>query len=299
MTFGKAREPPALESKEDLRALLERMNCVRTTVSDERRIAQYLMSTDPSTIEFEVQPSNTLWCMAYMIKMYAQLKVSGEQLVEFLNLEASFLQMKATMNPDALKNLQETGDLCKPGAGLFTEPVLNAFFERHFGEECLKSVPITGWKIRGSRKAYVANAEDREAVNQAFEEADALMVHYGGSVGHWATPALRTTLVDMFPDRDDDTIVFNMDGCPGAGVKAPCFAKPGVPNPPSVYDTPGMFGSDSTVHPTRVMYAVLDTARLKHVDTMLSSMSIKQYALPRTHIYKPPPLPYPPLPDSP
>ena len=295
MTSRKARSEAAVGGPDELRALLERTDHGRMSVSDERNIARILMRMDPKVIEFEAQPPATLWCMAFMIKMFLQLKVQGSQLVAFLNLEASFLQQKASMNPGAYQNLMDTGSLSTP-EGLFKEPVLNAFFERHFGEDSLKSVPLTGWKLRGARKAYVPNAVDREAVNLAFEDGDALMAHYDGGCGHWATPALRATLVDIVAERDEDTIVFNMDGSQGAD--APCFAKPGVPNPQSVYDTPGLFGSDATVQPTRVLYAVVDPEDLECVDKMLSSMSTEQYALRLTHICKPPPLPSPPLPDS-
>lgn len=291
MTTRKAASEVAVGGPDELCALLERMDHGRISLSDERKIARLLMSMDPKIIEFEAQPPATLWCMAFMIKMFLQLKVPGSQLVEFLNLEVSFLQQKASRNPSAWQSLIDTGSLSTP-EGLFTEPVLNAFFERHFGEDSLKSVPLTGWKLRGTRKAYVANSVDREAVNKAFEDGDALMAHYDGGCGHWATPALRATLSDIVADRDDDTIIFNMDGSQGAD--APCFAKPGVPNPHSVYDTPGLFGSDATVHPTRVLYAVVDQEDLERVDKMLYSMTTEQYA-PRLQAT----LPSPPLPDSP
>jgi hypothetical protein len=296
MTGRKTWSKAAVNSLDDLRALLERTDHGRTSVNDERNIARILMSTEPKVIEFEAQPPDTLWCMAFMIKTFAQLQLPGSQLVSFLNLEAAFLQRKASMDPSTYQNLMETGSLCS-NDGLFKEPVLNAFFERHFGDDCLKSVPLTGWKVRGARKSYVCNSDDREAVNEAFEEADALMAHYDGGCGHWATPVLRTTLVELFPDRDDDSIIFNMDASQGAN--APRFAKPGVKNPPSVYDTPGLFGSDSPVYPTRILYAVLDLAKLNSVDKMLSLMSTEQYALRLAHICTPPPLPSPPLPDSP
>ena len=296
MTSRKARSAAAVGGMDELRALLARSDHGRLSVNDERNIARILMTTDPKIMEYEAQPPATLWCMAYMIKTFAQLQVGGEQLVSFLNIEAAFLHRKAALDPALKQNLAETGALSN-AEGLFKEPVLNAFFERHFGIDCLKSVILTGWKARGSRQTYICNSHDRDAVNAAFEEADGLMAHYPGGCGHWATPVLRTTLVDLFADRDDDSIIFNMDGSQGAD--APCFAKPGVKNPSSVYDTPGLFGSDSPVHPTRILYAVLDTEKLKRLDKMLSSMSTEQYALRLAHICKPPPLPSPPLLDSP
>ena len=285
MTSRKAWSKAAVGSRDHLRALLERMDKGRIAKSDERNISRILMNMDPKLIEFEAQLPATLWCMAFMIKMFAQLRLPGSKLVDFLNMEAAFLQRKAAIDPNVYQNLKDTGDLCT-GEGLFKEPVLNAFFERHFGEDCLKSVRLTGWKDRGSRKTYFTNAEDRVAVNAAFEEADALMAHYDAGCGHWATPVLRATLVDIFTDRNEDTIVFNMDGSQSAD--APCFAKPGVPNPASVYDTPAMFGSDAPVYPTRVLYAVLDTDTLKRVDEMLNSMTNEQYALCLAHICKQP-----------
>ena len=65
---------------DELRALLARTDHGRLSVNDEREIARILMTMDPKIIEFEPQPPATLWCMAFMIKAFAQLQVGGEQL---------------------------------------------------------------------------------------------------------------------------------------------------------------------------------------------------------------------------